>query len=65
MPLDTNNTTSTNGTTLPMQRFSDLTEAKKGWPGEPERIYPGFGSEGTLHGSGFGRADEERVEEQV
>ena len=62
-PFDSNVTASTDDTILPMQRFSDQEGMKRGWPEEPPGIYPGFGSEGTLHSSG--RADERWVEEQV
>lgn len=61
-PLNTYNTTSTDDTVLPMQRFSDRGGMKAEWPQEPDRIYPGFGSEGTLHS---GKTDERWVEEQV
>ncbi len=61
-PLNTYHTTSTDDTVLPMQGFSDQEGTRAGWPEEPDRIYPGFGSERPLHS---GRVDERWVEEQV
>ena len=61
-PFDSDNTTSTDETLLPMQPFSNHAELATGWPEEPDRVHPGFGSERTLRS---GRADERWVEEQV